>query len=115
NFRTNNAPAGGDASRLASLRSVSPTESNGYSSHNGSHGRHHDWTEANQSSFVNGLGGRLGFVPLPFESKVDHHDRVLFYDADKHDEPDERVDAQVHLKIIKGDQCSQAGRRQTGT
>src|SRR5437867_2943621 len=106
NLRDNKPADDENTKRLPCFRPNSPTENNKYSSHNNNHDRHHDWTEANQNSFINDLDKHLDFIPLPFKSKIDHHDHVLFYDADKHDEPNEHIDTQIHLKIIKNDQCS---------
>ncbi len=58
--------------------------------------------------------GREALVALGFQSEVDLHDRVLLHDADQHDQPDERVDVQIHVEQIQRDQRAEAGRRQSG-
>src|SRR6266849_7793160 len=44
------------------------------------------------------FGGVLAFVPLRFESKVNHHDGVLLDDADEHDDADEAIQIQAHIQ-----------------
>ncbi len=39
--------------------------------------------------------GTLAFGPFGLQRKVDHHDRVLFYDSDQQDHSDERDDIEI--------------------
>ena len=48
------------------------------------------------------------------DREVDHHDRVLFHDADQHHDADHGDDREVHLEHHQRDQRADAGRRQAG-
>ena len=51
---------------------------------------------------------RFSVVSLRVEGKVDHHDGVLFDDADQHEQTDEAIDVEL---LSEQSQCQQA--RQT--
>src|ERR1044071_2174071 len=57
--------------------------------HRGQRG-HHDGTASNQNSLINRLFGCESLVPLGVEREVDHHDRVLFDDTNKQNDPNDR-------------------------
>src|SRR5581483_3121830 len=82
--------------------------------HQSGHGGHHDGTEANQSTLVNGFLRALTFVALSVEREVDHHDGVLFHDTDQHDDSHEGVQVQFLVEDEQGEQCADTGRRQAG-
>src|SRR6267378_4300687 len=50
------------------------------------HGGHHDGPEAQKTCFIDGVERRLPFLALGFQREVDHHDGVLFHDADQRDD-----------------------------
>ncbi len=100
--------------RLPRFAARAVAESDGHRAQQRRHGGHHDGAEADQAAFVDGLGRREALIALGFESEVDLHDRVLFHDADQHDESHERVDVQIHVEQIQRDQRAEAGRRQSG-
>ena len=81
----------------------------GKRSHEGGESRHHDGTEADEAGFEDGIGGRFVFVALGFEGEVDHHDGVLFDDADQHQDADEAIDVQVFAKEQQGGEGADAG------
>ncbi len=61
---------------------------------------------------------RIGRVqaPLafPFQGEVDHHNAILFNDADQQDDADDRHHAQILFEQDQRKQCADAGRRQRG-
>src|SRR5437870_8819550 len=59
------------------------------------HGGHDDRAETQQASLENGRLRALAFVAFGFEREVDHHDGVLFYDANEQNDPDHSDDAQI--------------------
>ena len=80
----------------------------------GRHRGHHDRAEADQAALEDRLHGRLAFLPLRAEREIDLHDRVLLHDADQHDQPHERVDVQLDLEQVQGQQRAEARRGQAG-
>src|SRR3954471_18369106 len=52
----------------------------------GGHSGHHDGTEAQEASLVDSFDRRLTVIALGFKRKVDHHDGVLFDNADEQDD-----------------------------
>ena len=78
------------------------------------HGGHHDGPEAQQAGLIDGFDRRKSLVALGLESKVDHHDGVLFHDADQQDDADERDDAEVGSGEQECKNGSDAGRWQCG-
>ena len=75
---------------------------------------HHDRAKADDAGIENGSGGRFSVVSLRVESEVDHHDGVLFDDADEHEQADEAVDIQFLSEQRQRQQRAKAGGRQTG-
>ena len=53
-------------------------------------------------------------VAFGFQGKIDHHDRVLFHDADEQDDADERDERQVHPADFQRQQRPYPGRGQCG-
>ena len=51
-------------------------------------------------------------LPFHLDGEVDHHDGVLFHDADQQNDADERDDGQVGMRQQQRQQCADAGRRQ---
>ena len=62
------------------------------------HGGHHDGAKAQQAGLVNRLGRVHAPLPFTFQGEVDHHDAVLFHDADQQDDADDRHHAQILVK-----------------
>ena len=56
----------------------------------------------------------LALVALRLEREVDHHDGVLFHDADQHDDSHERVKVQFLVKEQQRQQRADAGGGQAG-
>ena len=77
------------------------------------HRRHHDWAEAHEAGLVDGFERLLAVIALGSHRKVHHHDAVLLDEADQHDHPDHRVEAQFGLEDEKRDQRAESGRGQT--
>ena len=63
--------------------------------HQRRHGGHHDRPETDNAGFENGLARGHTRIALRFESEIDHHDSVLFHDADEQDDADDGDDAQI--------------------
>ena len=57
-------------------------------------GGHHDRTEAQKASLLDRLAG-IKPPPLRRKREVDHHDRVLFDDADEQQHADRRDDGEL--------------------
>jgi len=53
-------------------------------------------------------------LPLGNQCKVDHHDRVLFYNSDQKDDADDRDHVEVDLEQHKREHGADACRRQGG-
>ena len=70
-----------------------PTAS-GSAKHRG-HRCHHDRPEPNETRLINRFFGTESFVTFCVEREIDHHDRVLFHDADKQDNSDDRDEIQL--------------------
>src|SRR5208337_337523 len=87
------------------------TNRDGQGSHQGRHGGHHDGTEADERALIDGFLRTLSFLPLRFQSEVNHHDGILFYDADEHDDPHERVKIQLLVEEAKSQERTDAGGR----
>ena len=82
----------GEAEGLAHVAARAEAEGDGEGSHHGGHGGHQDGTETHEAGFEDGAVGRGVVVALRFQGEINHHDGVLFHDADEHEEADEAVD-----------------------
>jgi hypothetical protein len=79
-----------DAQRFAQLGTVTGSQRQRQPSQQRRHGGHHNWAEAEQASIVNCIRRVLAVLPLAFQGEVDHHDAVLFHNADQQDNADDR-------------------------
>ena len=84
----------GDAERTAQLRTNAVAKGEREAPEKGGHGGHHDGTEAQKTSVVDGFGGVLAVLSLAFEGKVHHHDAVFLNDTDEQDESYDGDDAE---------------------
>jgi len=64
------------------------------------------------AGFVDRLGGGLAFA-LRFHREVDHHDRVLLYDAHQHDDADEGIHVELDPERHQSHERAQARGRQS--
>ena len=78
-----------DSERAPQFGAGSRTECQRQCAKQGSHCRHQDGTEAKLTSFKDSLGGGLAMFALCYQGKVNHHDRVLFHDADQQNDADD--------------------------
>ena len=78
------------------------------------HGGHHDGAKAQQAGLVDRIGRVQAALPFSFQREVDHHDAVLFHNADQQDDADNRHHAQILVKQDEGEQRAHSGRRQGG-
>jgi hypothetical protein len=76
----------GDAQRLAQLRADAHADGQRKPAEQGSHGGHHDGAEAQQAGLIDGFDRRQALLALGLQGEVDHHDGVLFHDADQQNE-----------------------------
>src|SRR5215471_619082 len=60
--------------------------------------RYHDRPEAQQAGLVDRLQLALAFEPFRLQRKVEHHDRVLFDNADQQNDADHRNHAQIVMQ-----------------
>jgi len=61
---------------------------------------------------IDGLSGTLAF-PLRLDREVDHHDRVLLYDAEQHNQTHECVQIELFVEQYESEQRSEYGGRQS--
>ena len=104
----------GDAQRPAQLRPDSRSDRQRDSAQQRGHGGHHDGTKAQQAGLVDRIGRVQAPLPFSFQGEVDHHDAVLFHDADEQDDADNCHHAQILVKQNEREQRAHAGRRQGG-
>src|SRR5271165_893069 len=90
----------GDAQRMPQLRTGSATERQRQAAEQRRHRRHHDGPEPQQAGLVDGFLGLLAFHALGLQREVEHHDRVLLYDADEQDDADQRHHPQIVLRNL---------------
>ena len=98
--------------RVAQLRAGSAAEHQRQCGKKRRHRRHQDRPETQQAGLIDRLARQLSLVPLGVEREVDHHDRILFDDADQQDDPDDRNDAEIAAVDHQRQQRSDTGRRQ---
>ena len=99
----NQATHDGDAQGTPQLGARAGTQRQRQTAQQRGHRRHHDGTEAQQAGLKNCFLRRLVFFALGFESEVDHHDGVLFHDADQQNDSDQSH----HSEIVAGKHESQ--------
>src|SRR6516164_892984 len=87
-----------DAERLAQFRATATTKRNGHRAEQRGERRHHDRPEAQQTRLMDRLLRALAFEALGLQREVDHHDRVLFDDADQQDDADDRDHRQLVMQ-----------------
>ena len=80
-----------------------------HASEHGRHGRHQDWTEAQQASFTDRVRRCHSTVALGRDCEVDEHDTVFLDDADQEDNPDDTDNRQVHISDLKREQRADTG------
>jgi hypothetical protein len=94
-----------DAEGAPQFRSGTGSERQRQAAEERRHGGHHDGPEAQEACLVDRLFGRLALLAFGLEGKVDHHNRVLFDDADQEDDADQRD----YVEIVPCDQQGQDG------
>ena len=99
----NQSSHNGNAERTPQLRARAGSERQGQATEQRRHGGHHDRAKAEQTRLKDRFLRRLMFFAFRFESEIDHHNRVLFYDADQEDDADQRN----HRQIVARDLQSQ--------
>ncbi len=62
-----------------------------------------------QTCLINRFLRRHPFLAFGFERKIDHHDRVLFHDADEEDDADERDQRKIDAANEQREQRADAG------
>jgi len=80
----------------------------------GRQGRHQDRAKAQQAGLVDGFARTLAFLAFSVERKVDHHDGVLFDDADQQDDADDAMMPRSVCESISASSAPTAGRGQRG-
>src|SRR5262249_25343131 len=76
-----------DAERPAQLRTHARAQGEWQSTKKGGHSGHHDWPETVQARVINRLERTLA-AAFGLEREVDHHNCVLFYQADQQNDAD---------------------------
>src|SRR5215510_11086126 len=104
----------GDAQGTAQLRTNARAKRQWQATQQGRHGGHDDGAETQQTGLEDGRLRALAFAAFGFKSEVDHHDGVLFHDADEQDDADDGDNAQIEAVEQERQQRANAGRRQRG-
>src|SRR5580698_8227168 len=104
----------GNSQWLAEFRANAGTERERQTAEERGHGGHHDGTKTQQAGFVDRVLGAHAVLSLGFQSEVNHHDSVLFHDADEQDNSYERDDAEFLAADQQSQDCSHAGGGQRG-
>src|SRR5580698_6679258 len=104
----------GNAQWLAEFRANAGAECQRQTAEERGHGGHHNGTKAQQAGFVDRVLGAHAVLSLGFQSEVNHHDSVLFHDADEQDNSYERDDAEFLAADQQSQDCSHAGGGQRG-
>ena len=105
-----NQPANnGDSQRPSQLGTGARSESQWQRTEHGRRRRHENGAEAQLAGFKDGVARSLPVFALRYKSKVDHHDRVLFDDADQQNDADDRDHVEVDLEQHQRKHRSNAG------
>src|SRR6476661_10102881 len=99
-----------DAERLAQFAADTHSDGERQGTEHRGHRCHHDRPEPNETRLVDRFFGTESFVSLSVEREIDHHDRVLFHDADEQDNSDDRDE----IQLIAGCQHSQESTKAGG-
>src|SRR6266481_2244274 len=110
----NQAAYDGDSQGTAKLGAHAGAESQRQTAEQRGHGGHHDGPEAQKARFVDGVERRLAFLALGFEREVDHHDGVLFHDANQQNDADQRDNTEFRAEHQQSQDGAYAGGRQRG-
>ena len=102
----------GDAERPAQLRTRACAKGQRQGAKQSRHGGHEDGAEAQHTGFEDGVPRVLTVFPLGDQSEVDHHDGVLFHDADEQENADDGDDVEFAMKHDEGNDGAHAGRWQ---
>jgi hypothetical protein len=94
-LRDNQAANDSDAKRLPQFAANAHADGERQRTKHRGHRGHHDWTKPDQARLVDRFFGTESFVSLGVEREIDHHDGVLFHDADKQDNSDDRDEIQL--------------------
>jgi hypothetical protein len=112
-LRKNQSADDRDAERLAKLRPGTAGKGQRERTEQCSHCCHRDRPEAQECGLVDRLLGLQSLPALGIKGKIDHHDRILFDDADQQDDPDKSDNREVLVKQRQSQQCADARRRQS--
>src|SRR4029079_7957930 len=107
-LRNNQATNNGNAERFAQFAANSHYDGERQRAEHRGHRCHHDRPEPNETGLVNRFFGTESFVSLSVEREIDHHDRVLFHDADEQDNSDDRDEIQLIASYQHGQESPEA-------
>src|SRR4029077_32027 len=102
-LRNNQATNDGNAERFAEFAADAHPDGERQRAEHRGHRCHHDRTEPNETRLINRFFRTESFVSLSVEREIDHHDRVLFHDADEQNNSDDRDE----IQLVAGHQHSQ--------
>src|SRR6058998_3963812 len=91
-------PDDSEAERLARISALAVFQRYRQRTQECRHRCHHDRAKAQDATLVNSVLRALSLETLRIEGKVDHHDGVLLYDPEQHDQPDKCVQVQLFMK-----------------
>src|SRR5271157_2339182 len=104
----------GDAQGATQLRAYSGTEGQRQAGQQGSHGGHHDGTEAQEARFIDGDFRLFALFALRFQSEVNHHNSVFLDDADQENDPYKGDNAEFLAEKQQGQNGAHPGGGQRG-
>ena len=99
----------GDAEWLAKFGAGAAADGEWNCAEQRGHGGHHDGTETQDASFVNGVNRGFSFDALGLQREIDHHDCVLFNNSDEQNNSDERDDVEVGVEKENCEQRADSG------
>ena len=100
-----------DPKRLPELRPSTGPQGQRQSSKKSRHGGHQDWAKAEQTCFKNGISRALPLLPFHLEGEIDHHDGVLFDNADQQHDADDGNHVEIDSEKRQGQHGAHARRR----
>src|ERR1051325_348574 len=98
---------------LPCLATSAQAKRNWKCAHQRCHGGHHDWPKTEQAALINGFK-RSFALALRLNCKIDHHDGVLFNDADQHDKSDKSINVQIKAENHQSQQRAKSSGGQAG-
>src|SRR5580704_1517008 len=98
----NQATDNGDAEGFAKFGTGSGAQGERQSAEECRHGGHEDWPKTQNACLEDGVSGRLAIHAFGSEGEIDHHDGVLFDDANQENDSDDGDNTEIQVKNHQG-------------